>query len=782
MVLPNNMLEEYWRLREEIRNHLFRRLNPEQYKAVETGEGPVLCLAGAGSGKTTAMVYRVLHLLLFGPKHNPKPEPPADMTEQDLRMMEDWLKQEKNRKAGLLPLRIKQLIGTLGISARSILAITFTNKAAEEMRTRLEGVLGATSREMWVMTFHAACVRILRREITALGYTSDFVIYDTQDQQQVIKGVLKELNLDEKKFAPRTMSHLISKFKNELKNTQDAKLLAGDFLEDKAAQVYEIYQKRLKENNALDFDDLIMLTVQVFEKHPEVLKKYQERFRYIMVDEYQDTNHAQYVLVNLLARKYKNLCVVGDDDQSIYGFRQADIRNILEFERDYPQAKVIKLEQNYRSTQSILAAANQVIKNNVGRKKKSLWTENPQGERLVLYRAQNEQDEARYVAERIREFTQGHYRYQDCAVLMRTNAQSRVLEEWFLRAGIPYKIVGGLKFYERKEIKDILAYLKLLANPSDSISLRRIINVPRRGVGEATVQKVEDFSRAEGLPVYEALKQYENLSLTAKIAKGIAGFVNFMDKMYRLVGQVSLTELTEKIMVESGYWQELLEDNTVESQSRRENLKEFLTVTQNYEKEAVEPSLGGFLAEVSLVSDIDTLEDQNQAVVVMTMHTAKGLEFPVVFIVGMEEGIFPHSRSLLNESELEEERRLCYVALTRAKEKIHLVCARERNLYGNTSYNPPSRFIGEIPPQLWEEYQSNHDFFRTTRAPAPPLFTRQGGLIQFNVGDKVEHRKWGQGVVVSVKGEGEEAEIKVAFPNLGIKSLVAKYAPISKIQ
>ncbi len=782
MVLQNKMIEEYWRLREEIRNHLFRHLNSEQYKAVETGEGPVLCLAGAGSGKTTAMVYRVLHLLLFGPQHNPQPQPPADMTEQDLQLMEEWLKQEKSRQAGLLPPRIKYLIGMLGISARSILAITFTNKAAQEMRTRLEAVLGDTSREMWVMTFHAACVCILRREIAALGYTSDFVIYDTQDQQQVIKGVLKELNLDEKKFTPRTMLHLISKFKNELKSTKDAKLLAGDFLEDKAAKVYEIYQKRLKENNALDFDDLIMLTVQVFEKHPEVLQKYQERFRYIMVDEYQDTNHAQYVLVNLLAQKYKNLCVVGDDDQSIYGFRQADIRNILEFERDYPQAKVIKLEQNYRSTRSILAAANQVIKNNVGRKKKSLWTENPQGERLVLYRAQNEQDEARYVAERIREFTQGQYSYQDCAVLMRTNAQSRVLEEWFLRAGIPYKIVGGLKFYERKEIKDILAYLKLLANPSDSISLRRIINVPRRGVGEATIQKVEEFSRETGLPVYEALKEYENLGLTAKIARGIAGFVNFMERIYPLVGQVSLTLLTEKILVESGYWQELLEDNTVESQSRRENLKEFLTVTQNYEKNAAEPSLGGFLAEVSLVSDIDTLEDQSQAVVVMTMHTAKGLEFPVVFMVGMEEGIFPHARSLLNESELEEERRLCYVALTRAKEKIHLICARERNLYGNTSNNPPSRFLGEIPAQLWEEYQSNHNFFPTTRAPAPVFSPGPGSLTEFNVGDKVEHRKWGQGVVVSVKGEGEEAEIKVAFPNLGIKSLIAKYAPISKVR
>jgi DNA helicase-2/ATP-dependent DNA helicase PcrA len=774
------LVEEYWQLRNTIRQRLFAHLNPEQFRAVESGKGPVLCLAGAGSGKTTAMVYRVLHLYLFGSEYNPKPQPPVSLSWEDIGVMKDWLAQNQGETAGRLPHGLIRLINGEGVPPRSILAITFTNKAAGEMQTRLENLLGGAAREMWVMTFHKACVRILRKEITLLGYTPDFTIYDDQDQLQVVRKTAGDLNLDEKQFAPRALCALIGRFKCELTSPAEARRQPLDYWRERGVKVYELYQQELEKNNALDFDDLIMLTVRLFKEHPDVLERYQERFSHILVDEYQDTNHAQYMLVNLLAQRNRSLFAVGDDDQSIYGFRQADVRNILEFERDYPQARVIKLERNYRSTGRILAAANGVIDHNRARKRKTLWTKNAEGEPLLLYRAEDEHDEARFIGERIIELVEKNGRYQDSAVLIRTNAQSRVLEEWFMKKGIPYRIVGGQKFYERMEIKDILAYLKVLVNPGDRVSLLRIVNVPRRGIGEATIQKIEEFAASANLSLYEALKQPDGAGLNPKAARDVTGFTRLLERFRAWAGEVPVTVLTERILAETGYLEELLKENTIESLSRVENLKEFLTVAQEYDERTGEPSLSDFLSQVALVTDLDAYEEEANAVVVMTMHTAKGLEFTNVFLAGLEEGIFPHARSLLDD-QLEEERRLCYVALTRAKERVYLIHARQRNLFGRKSYNVPSRFLEEIPPGLWEEYKKETGFFKTTPA-APPAAFHGTGDFGFLLGDKVEHKKWGPGVIVGTRGQGEDTELQIAFPGQGIKTVLTRYAPLRKVK
>jgi DNA helicase-2/ATP-dependent DNA helicase PcrA len=773
--------QEYYRLRERIRQKLFSHLNQEQYKAVETGAGAVLCLAGAGSGKTLAMVNRILHLYLFGPEFNPKPRLPLGLTAEDLTEMEKWLAQKDGKRLSPLPLRLMRLIGQDGVNPRFILAITFTNKAAEEMTSRLEALVGPAIREMWVMTFHKACVRILRREITALGYTSDFTIYDDADHLLVIRKVLAQLNLDDKKFAPRALSSLISRYKCELKSPQDVQKMPLDYWQEKGAKVYALYQKELQANNALDFDDLITLTVKLFTEHPEVLEKYRSRFQYIMVDEYQDTNHAQYRLVSLLAAGHGNLFVVGDDDQSIYGFRQADIRNILEFERDFPQACLIKLECNYRSTQRILEAANGVIRHNAGRKKKTLWTENPEGELLLQYRAEDEQDEARFISEKINELLNAGNRYQDNAVLIRTNAQTRALEERFMKVGIPYRIFGGQKFYERMEIKDILAYLKLIVNPSDALSLRRVINVPRRGVGEATLQKIEDYAAEQGLSMYAALQAFPAQDNTGKAMKGAAAFMQLVEALRAQATTLSVTALTRELLQHSGYLEVLEKENTIEAQGRLENIAEFLTVTTDYDERAEEPSLSDFLSQVSLVSDLDSYEEGADAVVVMTMHMAKGLEFKNIFLAGLEEGIFPHARSLLDD-DLEEERRLCYVALTRARERLFLIYAKQRNLFGKKNYNLPSRFLEEIPPGLWEEYKRESSFFQTTyRGGGGSGVKAVPHRSDYLLGEKVEHQKWGQGVIVAIRGQGEDTEVSVAFPGLGIKTVLTRYAPLKKL-
>jgi DNA helicase-2/ATP-dependent DNA helicase PcrA len=653
------------------------------------------------------------------------------------------------------------------------LAITFTNKAAREMRERLEGKLGYLPRGMWVMTFHAACLRILRVESDALpDRTREFSVYDAGDSEQTVKAVARALKLDDKQYPPRALTAQISRWKNALVDPEKAKNGALGEDEGVAAEVYGHYQNALKSGNALDFDDLIGQTTALFKARPDILEKYQNRFRYIMVDEYQDTNHAQYQWVNLLAGKHQNLCVVGDDDQSIYAFRQADIRNILNFERDYPSAKVVKLEQNYRSTRRILEAANQVIARNRGRKSKSLWTRNPEGDPVASFAALDEQEEALFVSEHILRAVKEGGRYGEHAVLMRTNAQSRSLEEWFIRRRIPYVIVGGLRFYDRKEIKDLLAYLKLLANPSDVVALRRIVNVPRRGIGDATVAKIEAAALAEGLPIYQAARNAERLGLGFRVVRVLEGFCQVMDGLYAMADHVGVTELAKAVLTKSGYADELVRENTRESQGRLDNLQEFLTKTAEYDQTAADGTLADFLGEMSLITDWDQAQDQESrdAVWVMTMHMAKGLEFDRVFLIGMEEGIFPHFRSLLNAGDLEEERRLCYVALTRARKQLYLTHAQKRSLYGKTSYNPPSRFLGEF---------SNSAFSEKPQAPAAPRIGLAGGDLA--VGDKVRHAKWGDGVVVSLRGNGEEAEYQVAFPDGGVKKLLAQYAPLQKL-
>ncbi|HWJ02729.1 MAG TPA: DNA helicase PcrA, partial [Verrucomicrobiae bacterium] len=707
-------------------------LNPAQAEAVLHTDGPVLILAGAGSGKTRVLTHRVSHLI------------------------------------------------DQGVDPRNILAITFTNKAASEMKERVGNLVGPEAKDIWVATFHSTCVRLLRREIDHVqGYNRNFVIYDTGDTQSLLKQCLKEANLDDKKFPVRNVAAVISDAKNKLQNPEKFDVLAGDYFQQKCADVYKLYQQKLKANNALDFDDLIMVTVNLFETTPHVLGFYQTKFRYILVDEYQDTNHAQYMLVKLLAQRHRNLCVVGDIDQSIYGWRGADIQNILDFEHDYSEAKVIKLEQNYRSTKNILAAANKVIENNLGRKAKNLWTDNSEGHPVVYYTANDEYDEARFVSDRIALLRRlEDKKYSDFAVLYRTNAQSRAIEEVFMRSGIPYRMFGGTKFYERKEIKDIIAYLRVILNPNDSISLGRIINVPRRGIGEASFAKVAEFAAESGNSVFSALQDTTQIpGLTARSTKPMQEFAGFMERLMEARERLSVTALTEEILAKSGYMDELRAEKTPEAQSRIENLQEFLSVTKEYDATSEEGSLEGFLADVSLVSDLDYLDQGEDAVVMMTMHGAKGLEFSVVFIAGMEESIFPHSRAMLDHQEMEEERRLCYVAITRAENKLYVTNASRRNLFGRTLYNSPSRFLEEIPEELLSR-EDPSDPVRVSKPQAPirkvaagqpagqsPLWTSYGSPLQapkpsgstaldYQLGDKVTHPKFGQGVIVGVKGEG----------------------------
>jgi DNA helicase-2/ATP-dependent DNA helicase PcrA len=723
----------------ETTESLLQWLNPEQGRAVETTEGPVLVVAGAGSGKTRVLTRRVAYLL------------------------------------------------TKGVHPWNILAITFTNKAAREMKERIVSLVGPSAEEIWISTFHAMCVRILRRDIDRIGYSRNFTILDTSDQLTVIKQVMKEQNLDPKKFEPRAVLHRISQAKNQLLTPRQMKERADGLMDEVAAEVYEGYQHRLKQNQSLDFDDLLMTTVQLFQQAPEVLDYYQRKFQYIHIDEYQDTNHAQYVLVKHLAARHQNLCVVGDSDQSIYRFRGADISNILHFERDYPSAQVIKLEQNYRSTQTILDAANGVIEHNRSRKPKKLWTENERGERIQLFEADNEHEEAYFVAETIIRGHREGYAYSDYAVLYRTNAQSRVLEEVFLKSNIPYQVVGGIKFYERKEIKDILAYLRLVVNPHDDLSLQRVINVPKRGIGQATMDKIAQHAADHGISLFEALLEAEAIGLSARFLKPLSSFVQLIRELHAMVEYLSAVELTEEVLNRSGYREELKKEGTLEAASRLENIDEFLSVAQEFEQRSEDKTLVAFLTDLALISDIDALEEEENAdrgVTLMTLHSAKGLEFPHVFLVGMEEGIFPHVRSLDDEEEMEEERRLAYVGITRAEKRLYLTRARMRMLFGQTSANPPSRFLSEIPEHLVQPVNGGQ-----TAESKPTL--RQGPVrrptpnpdVDWRVGDKVRHGKWGVGTVVKVQGEGDDTELNIAFPApVGVKRLLARYAPITRAE
>lgn len=737
---------------EFITEQLLSGLNERQKEAVKLTEGPVLIMAGAGSGKTRVLTHRIAYLMA-----------------------------EKQ------------------IAPWNILAITFTNKAAREMKERIEGLLGPGAEDIWIATFHSMCVRILRRDIDRIGINRNFTILDTSDQLSVIKSILKERNLDPKKYDPRAILGSISSAKNELMTPEEYAQTAGGAWEQIVSDVYTDYQKKLLKNQALDFDDLIMSTIQLFKRVPEVLEYYQRKFQYIHVDEYQDTNRAQYMLVKMLAARFQNLCVVGDSDQSIYRWRGADIANILSFEKDYPDANVILLEQNYRSTKRILQAANEVIKNNVNRKPKNLWTENPEGQKITYYRADSEHGEAQFVAGKIQEVVQsGKRKYSDIAILYRTNAQSRVMEEVLLKSNIDYNIVGGIKFYDRKEIKDILAYLRVVANPDDDISLERIINVPKRGVGATSVSRIQEYALMHGLSLFQALEEIEQVGVSARVVNTLTDFREMVRNFNQMQDYLSVTELVEEILDKSGYRDMLKAEKTIEAQSRLENIDEFLSVTQSFEKQSDDKSLIAFLTDLALIADIDQIDQEEEAakdaVVLMTLHSAKGLEFPVVFLIGMEEGVFPHSRSLMDDAEMEEERRLAYVGITRAEEELYLTNAEMRTLFGRTNMNPESRFIDEIPEELIEDLNGQvknkmpftkktvSSNLRAVSKPKPMLTKTGGDTVDWAVGDKAEHKKWGIGTVVSVKGSGEDKELDIAFPSpVGIKRLLAKFAPIQKV-
>ncbi len=735
---------------------IYDTLNPEQKEAVLHTEGPLLILAGAGSGKTRVLIHRIA-----------------------------WLMEQ-------------------GINPWNIMAITFTNKAAGEMRERVDKLVGFGSESVWVATFHSTCVRILRRYIGHLGFDTSFSIYDTDDQKSVMKDVCKRLNVDTKIFKERYLLSVISRAKDELVSPLEMELAAGtDFQRKRLAEVYKEYQAQLRRNNALDFEDLIVKTVELFQNCPEILESYQERFRYLMVDEYQDTNTAQFKLISLLAGKYRNLCVVGDDDQSIYKFRGANIYNILNFEQVFPDAKVIKLEQNYRSTQNILNVANEVIRNNRGRKEKRLWTDNVEGEPIVFRLFTNGFEEAEQVIGDIgRHVREGEGEYRDHAILYRTNAQSRLFEEKLIFAGIPYKLIGGVNFYARKEIKDVLAYLKTIDNGRDELAVRRIINVPKRGIGAATLNRVQDYAGAYGISFYDALLRAEEIPNLGRSAGKIIPFTTLIERMRSAVGSLSLTELAKQLLEETGYVKELEAEGTEEAQSRIENIDEFISKITAYEETAEAPDLSGFLEEVALVADIDTLEENSNYVVLMTLHSAKGLEFPYVYMAGMEDGLFPSYMSIASdtpEEDLEEERRLCYVGITRAKRELMLTAARQRMVRGETRYNMVSRFIQEIPEQYLAQtgaknpltaakerprqdaWQQSKASFRSKPYESQTLTVTKASGLEYTTGDRVRHIKFGDGTVLEITEGKKDYEVKVEFDTAGIKRLFASFAKLRKL-
>ena len=736
-------------------------LNPQQYQAVCHYEGPLLILAGAGSGKTCVLTHRVA-----------------------------WLIEEKN------------------VNPWNIMAITFTNKAAGEMRDRVEAMLGGALGGVWVATFHSTCVRILRRYIDRIGFENNFTIYDSEDQKSVIKEICKRHQIDTKLYRERFFMAEISAAKDEMLSPTDYALkVQGDQRFQKVAEVYKEYQRQLFDNNALDFDDLICRTVELFQSCPEVLEQYQERFKFIMVDEYQDTNTAQFKLVSLLAAKYRNLCVVGDDDQSIYKFRGANIGNILNFEQFFPDAEVIRLEQNYRSTQNILNAANAVISHNKGRKEKTLWTENGDGEKIRFRQFMNSFEEAEYVAGMIsQKVGAGKWKYGDCAILYRTNAQSRMFEEKFLYANVPYKIVGGVNFYSRKEIKDVIAYLKTIANGKDDLAVRRIINVPKRGIGATTISRVQDYATEHGASFYDALRVAETISGIGKSAGKLQAFVQMIQALRTKQEFYKVKSLIEDILEQTGYMKELQAEGTDEALDRMANVDELLNKAALYDEKTKNPTLDGFLEEVALVADIDNLEEDADHVVMMTLHSAKGLEFPVVFMVGMEDGVFPSyiSISSEDESELEEERRLCYVGITRARTNLFLTSAKQRMVRGEIHYNRVSRFVDDIPEKFMAEnerakipqkekkelpetkahaaYRQMRENFKTKIMAQQQFEVRKADGLSYNVGDRVRHIKFGNGTVRNIAEGGRDYEVTVNFDRVGVKKMFASFAKLVKTE
>lgn len=729
---------------------LLEGLNPQQKEAVLHTEGPLLVLAGAGSGKTRVITHRIAYLI-----------------------------QEK------------------GVAPWSILSLTFTNKAAREMRDRIEALIGARVLDIWSGTFHSCCVRILRREIERIGFNRDFVIYDTGDQETLIKDCLQRLGYNDRNFPPKQVLAYIGRAKDELISPEAYSINAAyDFRMRKISDIYTLYQKKLKANNALDFDDILLHTLNIFDKNPDVLAYYQDKFKYILVDEYQDTNTAQYMLVSMLAKKHRNICVVGDDDQSIYGWRGANMQNILDFEKHFHGCRVIKLEQNYRSTERILDAANNVIKNNYGRKPKLLWTKNLTGEPVYVYKAFDERDEADFTAGMVRNaVARGDNNYGDFAVLYRINAQSRVFEDSFMKMGIPYRIIGAHKFYDRKEIKDIIAYLRVVNNPHDDISLKRIVNVPRRGIGKVTLDRAEQLAYDNGVSIYSILLEASKLSELTRASAKIKSFTDMLVKLRSLAEYLDLTELIKSVIDQSGIIKELEQEDTIEAKTRIENIREFQSVVLDFVRNSEEedPGLNDFLAHVSLIADVDTMADEQDRVVLMTMHSAKGLEFPIVFLAGMEEGVFPSYRSIGEESEMEEERRLCYVGITRAREKLFLTFTKSRTLFGNTTYNRQSRFIDEIPEDLLKYISENSDLIKsdvrksvTNQISADEWKQRTASFIkaaelntdELVAGTRVLHKKFGAGTITAREPEGSDFKLEIDFDQFGMKRLLASYAKL----
>ena len=796
----------------------FASLNEQQRQAVLDTEGPLLLLAGAGSGKTNVLINRVANLMRYG-RGSDSPEVPQWVTEEDLDFLETYARTGEGDR-----LRMEELCSLDPAAPWTILAITFTNKAAGELKERLGAMLGPQAEDVWASTFHSACVRILRRDIERLGFASSFTIYDTDDSLRVIKDCLKTLELDDKQFPPRSVLGYISRAKDQMLLAPDylaQKEKEGDFRLIRIAKVYVEYQRRLWEANALDFDDIILHTVRLLQQFEEVRAYYQRKFRYVLIDEYQDTNNLQYLLASTLAGGYENFCVVGDDDQSIYRFRGATIENILSFEQQYPTCRTIRLEENYRSTKHILEASNAVIRNNQGRKGKELWTKAGEGEKLTLYTAMNENDEAQYVAARVLEdFSQGRA-WKDHAVLYRMNAQSNQLETAFKRNGVPYRIIGGTRFFDRAEVKDMIAYLAVLNNPEDDLRLQRIVNNPPRGIGAKTMETAQEVARREETSLFSVLDNARMYPELERSAAKLAVFTNLMGELSALLPTLPLDQFYEELMIRTGYATMLESKNTVEDRTRLENIRELLTSIRGYmENAGEEPTLAGFLDEIALYTDLDSHDPDQDCVVMMTMHSAKGLEFPVVFVVGAEEGIFPGIRAIGEPEEMEEERRLCYVAMTRAKEKLYLTCAGQRMLFGRTSSNRPSRFVEEIPPEHLE--RSGRTFLdreeswggmpsRTSgyggygkpeRSPYDQRPQTSGGqrrdyggfsramgsgsssvsaapktdLSAFHKGDMVRHKAFGQGMILSIQKMGGDALVEIAFDNVGTKRLMLKSA------
>ena len=759
--------------------NLLEGLNDKQYEAVINTDGPCLVIAGAGSGKTKVLTHKIAYL----------------MQEKDIK---PW----------------------------NILAITFTNKAANEMKERVETLVGDDAKDMWIGTFHSICVKILRRFIDRIGFDHSFVIFDTSDQRTLIKECLKDLKIDDKMFTDRIVQFEISNAKNDMKEPEEYEaMVKGDYRREKIASVYNLYQRRLKENNAIDFDDIINYTIKIFKENDDVLDYYTNKFNYILVDEYQDTNKSQFTLIRLLAKAHGNITVVGDNDQGIYSFRGADISNILNFEKDFKGTKIIKLEQNYRCTQNILNAANSVIQNNEVKYKKKLWTENEKGALPTFHVSDDEYDEGRYIVEEINHLRrEEYYKYSDFAILYRMNSQSRAIEEILRREDIPYKIVGGLKFYERKEIKDIIAYLRLINNTSDNLALKRIINEPKRGIGKTSLDKIQAISEQTGIPMYQIIKEADQYGLS-RVYSNAQGFIEVIEDLISKKDEYTITELIKHTLKETGYTKALEDENSIEAENRIENLEEFLTVAVQFEEEEADNDLSTFLEGITLSSDIDGMDEEEESVTLMTLHSAKGLEFPVVFLVGMEEGIFPGYKSIGEPKELEEERRLCYVGITRAKNNLYLTCSRQRTMFGSTSCNPVSRFVKEIPENMLEGANeidsepenkfkdSNYEWsygksgnngkvvsykvdipsskpepsfaFKSAESFLAKLNNKAQGndtdLSKYKEGQRIYHKRFGEGNISKIEPEGDDLKLDIQFDKVGHKRLMAKFANLEII-